>query len=323
MKPIARWPFVLFAVALLAVLALPREARAGSLQIRDEAHVLSPGDAGRLRSAVETAPFDARLVLTTDYAESSDLSLLVASLLTKPDMIAVGVDPTHHHVQVHFGTGSGIPRAAWPAIERAGNGAFHNGAWEAGATAIFRAAASAATAAPGEAAPASTRPPSPVGSGLFLLLGVAAIIGVTAFLFTRRRSPYDPTGGGYGPPPPYGGGGYGPGLSGGGGYGPYGGPGYPPPPMGGGMGALGGGLVGAGLGGLAGYELGKLEGEREERSREIRPLEEQSVGRDDDNYDAGGGGSSWDDAGGDSGGFDGGDGGFDGGGGDSGGGSDF
>ncbi|HXX67153.1 MAG TPA: hypothetical protein VEK07_08225 [Polyangiaceae bacterium] len=314
----ARWPLVLFVVALFAVLALPREARAGSLQIRDEAHVLAPEDAARLRSTVATARFDARLVFTNDYAEAGDLSLMVASLLTKPDTIAVGVDPRHRHVQVHFGTGSGIPRAAWPAIERAGNGAFRNGEWEAGAAAILGAAADATTGASEQAAPVAPRSPNFVGSGLFLLLGIAAIIGVTAFFFARRRSPYDASGGGYGPTPPLGAGGYGPA--------PYAGPGYPAPPVGGGMGPLGGGLIGAGLGGLAGYELGKLEGEREERDREIRPLEGQSVGRDDD-YDAGGGGSGWGDAGGgsdgggDDGGFDGG--GFDGGGGDSGGGSDF
>lgn len=329
MNRIGRWLAVL-AMALFAVMGLSRDARAGSLQIRDEAQVLSPGDVTRLRSAVDAAPFDARLIFTIDYAEAQDLSQVVGSMVNRPDVVAVGVDPHHRHVEVHFGTGSGIPRAAWPAIERAGNAAFRNGQWEAGAAAIFRAASDAVNPGAVEHAPlSSARSPSFVSSGLFLLLGIAAIIGMVAFFFARRRPPYDGPGGGYPSS-----GGYPYGGPGGYGNGPYG-PTYPASPAGG-MGPLGGGLVGAGLGGLAGYELGKLEGEREERDRDIgvdRGIGREDLGRDDvgrdGDYDAGGGGSSWDeggnDPGDDGGGFDGGGdsgGGFDGGG-DSGGGSDF
>ncbi len=309
-------PSVLLAALLLLFASLTvTDARAGTLQIRDEAHALAADDAARLRSVVSDAPFDARLVITRNYPESQELSRYVHSLVAEPDMVVVGVDPEHHHVQVHFGTGSGIPRSAWSDVERAGNDAFRRGDWEGGAAAIFReAAASAKTgAADGRDNPADrtapTAAPRLAGPG-FVLFVVAGIVGIgllAAFLL-RRRGPQLPPGGGpgYGAPP-YGGGGYGYG----GGYGPGAAPG--------GMGPVGGGLIGAGLGGLAGYELGKLEGEREERGRE------QPGGgfRDDDDgrsggggdYDAGGGGSDWDDGGG-GGGFDGGDGG-------GGGGSDF
>lgn len=300
----------LFAIAVFALLAMPHDARAGSLQIRDEAHVLSQGDVARLRSAVESTPFDARALFTTDYPDAQGLSQIVGSLVNHPNVVAVGVDPSHRHVEVHFGVGTGIPRAAWPAIERAGNASFRNGDWEAGTATIFKAASDAVTTSDRGPLP-STHSPSPVGSGLFLLLAIAAIIGVVAFLFVRRRPPYNMDGGGYGGGPPYGGG-YG--------GGPYGGPAYPGPPAGG-MGPVGGGLIGAGLGGLAGYELGKVEGEREEHDREREVEADRTFGRDrDEDYDAGGGGSSWDDGNNDSG-SDGG--GFDGGGGDSGGGSDF
>jgi hypothetical protein len=302
--PASRVPSLLLAALLLLGAAmLAGDARAGNLQIRDESHVLAAGDASRLRTALADAPFDGRLVFTSSYPDSQELGRYLASLLIERDMVVVGVDPEHHHVQVRFGTRSGIRSSAWPGIERAGNDAFRGGDWEGGAAAIFREAARSV-------APEERASPAPSGPG-FVLVVVAGIIGIgliAAFLLRRRgASNYPGAGPGYGAPP------YGSGPVYGGGYG-YGGV----PPQGG-MGPLGGGLIGAGLGGLAGYELGKMEGEREERDREER-WGGGAAGNDDDsgggNFDAGGGGSDWDDGGGG--------GGFDGGGGDGGGGgSDF
>ncbi len=278
-------------MALFVALGFPRRAFAGTLQIRDEAHVLAAGDAERLRAQVRAAPFDARLVFTTDYPDAEDLSRFVGSLIDEPNAVAVGVDPGHRHVQVHFGRGTGIARAEYPAIETAGNGDFRDANWAGGAGAILRTASQSVTGGP-----ASSAQPGPASPGLGSVLVWFLVIGggiAALALFARRRSGYGM--GGY---PGYGGGPYG--------GGPYGG-------QPGGMGPVGGGLIGAGLGGLAGYEIGKMEGEREERDRD-----ERDRGGFDDNrdggFDAGGGGSSWDDGGGDGGSF---------GGGDGGGGSDF
>jgi hypothetical protein len=292
------------AAFIAATIALPGRALAGTLQVRDEAHVLTPEAVSHLRSIVASAPFDARLAFTSEYADKEELSRYVGSLIREPNMIAVGVDPQHRHVEVHFGTGSGIARSEWPSIEGAGNPAFRTGNWEEGAADIFKASERAVTGAPLGDTDRTAQPASRIGSGLVIFLIVIAAVGAFAF-FARRRSGYGGYGSGYGPP------GYGPGPGPGGYSGPYAGPNYGPPP-GQGMGPLGGGLIGAGLGGLAGYELGKMEGEREERDRE-RIVEDRSAP--DDNFDAGGGGSDWGD--------DNGGGGFDGGGGDSGGGSDF
>jgi uncharacterized membrane protein YgcG len=290
---------LLLASALfLALTALAHRAYAGTLQVRDEAHTLSAGDIQRLRSIVGGTPFDARLVVTTEYPQAQDLSRLVGSLVTEPDMVVAGLDPEHRHVQVHFGNGSHIPRGAWPAIEAAGNDAFRHGDWAGGAAAIFRAASGAVTSAPDDGRSTEVARPSLFGPVLLLVI-VAGAIGI-AVHFARRRAMYGS----------YGAQGYGPGPYPPGGYP----PGYPMGPPQGGMGPVGGGLIGAGLGGLAGYELGKLEGEREGRDRDPG-VGGGGASAPDDNFDAGGGGSSWDDGGGG--------GGFDGGGGDSGGGSDF
>jgi hypothetical protein len=296
------------AAFLATVFALPGSAFAGTLQVRDESHVLTPEAVSHLRSIVASAPFDARLAFTSEYAEPEELSRYVGSLIHEPNMIAVGVDPQHRHVQIHYGTGSGIARSEWATIDHAGSPSFHDGRWEDGTAAIFKAAEHSVGTAPMGEPPVvpvpQAAPPSRIGSGLVIFLIVIAAVAAFAF-FGRRRSSYGRYGSGYGPgygPPP------GPGYGGG-----YGGPGYGPPP-GQGMGPVGGGLIGAGLGGIAGYELGKMEGEREERDHD-RVVEERSAP--DDNFDAGGGGDSWGDDNSGGGGFDGG------GGGDSGGGSDF
>ena len=291
------------ALGLLLSASFARTASAGTLQIQDPEHVLSASDSAQLRSVIGSAPFDARLAITSQYADPQELSRYVGSLVREPNLVAVGLDPVHRHVRVHFGEGDAVAKSDWPAIERAGNEAFSHGDWEGGTAAIFQSAARSALARGTQpAAPAASRGPSLFGPGLLLILLIGGL--GLALLFARRRAgvngPY-PNEYGYGPGP-----GYGPGY--GAGYG----PGYAPPP--GGMGPVGGGIIGAGLGGLAGYELGKYEGEREARDRE-----ERSAGDDGGNYDAGGGGSSWGDNG-DNGGGD-----FDGGSGNDsgGGGSDF
>ena len=211
-------------------------------------------------------------------------------------------------MQVRFGDESGVPRAQWADIERAGNDAFRRGDWAGGASAIFQTAARSAAASPlanpdegarsRQVAPvAAEERPSMFGS-TFLVLGILGVVVVGLYFISRRRDGRGGYPSGYGPGP-----GYGPG----GGY--YGG-GYGPPA--GGMGPMGGGLIGAGLGGLAGYELGKASGEREERDRDDRGSygddDRGGGGSNDDDFDAGGGGSSWDDGGGgsDGGGSDGG-----------------
>ena len=281
-------------VAVFLAFAFPRRAFAGTLQVRDEAHVLAGGDANRLRSQLASAPFDARLVFTSDYADANELSRFVGSLVDEPNAIAVGVDPSHRHVQVHFGRGSGIARSEWSAIETAGNGDFGRQLGRRRRRHL-RTASQSVTGAPASSAQPT---PAPTGVGLgSVFLWVLLVGGGVAALafFARRRSGYGVVDG-----PSY------PGYRGG----PYGGAPYGGPSPGG-LGPVGGGMIGAGLGGLAGYELGKLEGEREERDQRVE--RDQGSGFDDDRdrgFDAGGGGSSWDDGGGDGGsGFGGGDGG--------------
>src|SRR5260370_899754 len=226
----SRFLLLLASALFLALVAVAHTAYAGTLQVRDEAHLLSAGDVHKLQSVVSGTPFDARLVVTTEYPQAQDLGRTVGSLVTEPNMVVVGLDPEHRHIQVHFGNGSHISRASWPAIESAGNDAFRHGDWAGGGVAIFRAASAAVADVPGGRSTDAARP-SLFGPVLLLML-VAGAIGI-AVHFARKRATY---GSSYGGGPGYGPGPYPPGAYP---------PGYPMGPPQGGMGPLGGGLIGA------------------------------------------------------------------------------
>jgi hypothetical protein len=155
------------------------EASAGSLVLRDEAQILTPADAAQLKAIVAQAPFDARLVTTTNYADPAGFSRFVGTMVSEPNMVVVGIDPQHHHVEVHFGTASRIPEADWPAVGRAGDDAFERRAWEEGGVDVFRAATRAVSS--------SGRPATPVGLVIMLVVGV--IFAAVLFAVFRRRSP--------------------------------------------------------------------------------------------------------------------------------------
>src|SRR5271166_3018385 len=182
-------PLWVAASLALAALASSGSASARALQVRDEAHVLTPEDVTRLRSEVASAPFDARLVLTTDHSDAQELARYLHQFVSEADMVVVGVDPEHHHVQVRFGAGSHVPQTSWNAIEKSGNDAFHRGDWEGGAAAIFRAASAAVSiGASGPVGSAERAEQAPAGPGLALLV-IGGFVGIAllAAFFLRRR----------------------------------------------------------------------------------------------------------------------------------------
>ncbi len=286
---------LVLAVLSVAVFALFHAglARAGTLQVRDSASLLTASDRSQIEAAASRYPFDVRVLTTSQYPDQAAFSRYVHAQVNEANEVVVGIDPVNHHTQVHFGTGSRVASSQWGTIERAGNGDFKASRWATGVIAILDQAAAAAGGSP--AATPSTSSSSGFAAGgiiVLLLIFILLIVMVIRRLTGGSRPGYGGAG--------YGGAGYGgPGY---GGPGPgYGGPGY----GGGGMGPVGGGLIGAGLGGVAGYELGKMEGEREagrdDAGGGIFDGGSSNDGGGGGSFDAGGGGSSWD-GGGDSGG---------------------
>ena len=312
----------LVALAISVLFALP--ASAGALHTTDDAGLFTPSQLATVRSRAQTYDFDVRLITSSSYASKSDLGNYVHRFVTEPNLVVIGLDPVHHHVSVHFGTGTRIADGDFKAIESAGAASFKDADWAGGVVAILdRAERSVGSGGQRRAAPTGVDPSSgdrraaPIQSGdrggggsLFWILAIVGVVGLLFWMVARRRANGPSQGGGYGPPAGGFGGGGGPPMGGfGGGQPGFGGGGYGAPPQGGS--GIGGKIVSAGLGGLVGYEIGKEVAEghhhRYDDDDDRAPRFHESGGEPRDynaggdsaepgNYDAGGASGDFDDS---------------------------
>src|SRR5690242_6888186 len=108
------------APALVAAsMLLAPVASAGTLQIRDEEHLLSSDDRSTLQQEAAAYPFDVR-VLTSD-AHAGDLEQYVREQAASPNMLVVGIDKEHKKTAVHVGAGTRISHSDVHAIREAGS----------------------------------------------------------------------------------------------------------------------------------------------------------------------------------------------------------
>ena len=277
------------ATTLAACLALAGSASAGTVQVRDDADLLTPAQETQLRASGARYAFDARVLTDSRFSSRADFDRHVASQLAEANMVVVGIDPVHRWSSVHFGTGTRIAADRFAAVENAGDAYFRGSRWDDGFNAILGAAQqSVGSAAAGEAAPGESRGGFPWRYVIFGLLAVGGIaLAARAF---RRAQPALGGGNWNNPAQGYAQGPYG-GPTPGPGYGPNYGPGYGgyAPPGGG----LGTGIAGAALGGLAGYALGNAMANRGEETHGAAASEGNN-----DTWDAGGSASGWDGGGG-------------------------
>jgi hypothetical protein len=313
-RAVTRRILALVVLAFAALFALP--ASAGALHTTDDAGVFTPAQLATVRSRAQSYDFDVRLITNSSYASKSDLGNYLHRLVTEPNIVVLGLDPVHHHVSVHFGTGTRIADSEFKTIESAGFAQFKDSDWTGGVIATLDRAERAVGTGGGRrsttsASPLSTRggEPSSGSGGFGVVLGIVIIAGILGLLFwavARRRTYGGPPAAGYGPPV----GGYGPPV---GGYGPpVAGYGPPGPSYGGGGGSgIGSNIASAGLGGLVGYEIGKEVGEGHHHRYDDEDRAPRRHERDDDpppqwsgggdsaepgNYDAGGASGGWDDS---------------------------
>jgi hypothetical protein len=272
------------ATTLSAVLALGASAAAGTLQVRDDADILTPAQETQLRASGAQYPFDVRVLTDARFTRRDDFDRHVAAQVVRGDMVVVGVDPVHRWSSVHVGTSTRIATARFAAITNAGDAYFRGSRWEEGFGAILGVAQqSVGSAVPGDAAPAAPRASFPWRMVIFGLLAVGGIaLAVRAF-----RSPQRPMdGAGWNRPPAQG-------------YGqpPYGAPPMGPSPLGYGPApgsGIGTGIAGAALGGLAGYALGNAMAHRGDDAPHASAGAEGTP----DTWDGGGSTSGWEDGGG-------------------------
>jgi hypothetical protein len=187
-RAVIRRLVALIALAIAVVFALP--ASAGTLHTSDDAGVFSASQLTAIRKKVDAYDFDVRLATTSSYASKSELGDYVHHFVTEPNIVVIGLDPVHHHVSVHFGTGTGIPDSAFKSIESAGMSSFKDRDWTGGVTAILDRAESSVDhvvvrTVPGRAAPVRTS--SGGGFGLLGLLVIFGFIGFVIWLVVRRR----------------------------------------------------------------------------------------------------------------------------------------
>lgn len=319
--------------AMAAAIVAPSIANAGTLQVRDEAMLLSPSDRASLQSSVAMYPFDVRILTTNAFSDRMSFDRYVGAQVGSPNVVVVAVAPAIRRTSVHFGTGTRIGPQNWRAIEDAGDPFFRSGQWGMGISAIVGRASTFVGTGPaympaqnqynygGTVPPSQYRPTGyrvsttrersgfPIGTVLCLGIGAVMIFGLFALARRAARGATGGYDGGYrspGQPGPFGG-------PGGPGYNPGYGPGYGAP---GGVSPVTAGIAGAAVGGLAGYAIGRAvddHGHTETyTTTTYDPPPSYSSGDSygGSSYDAGGSSSGWDSGGGDSGG-----GGFDGGGG--------
>lgn len=117
----------------------------GTTRIIDHAELLSSADASAITTEALGWPFDAHILVSSSVPRR-DLDAAVSAAVDSPRVVAIGLDPIHHHVVVHFGTGTGIPSSTWDGIAAAGNASFKGQEWAAGIEAIGSRAASSAVA---------------------------------------------------------------------------------------------------------------------------------------------------------------------------------
>src|SRR5690242_15978161 len=149
------------APALVAAsMLLAPVASAGTLQIRDDEHLLSSDDRGTLQQEAASYPFDVR-VLTTE-AHTGDFDRYVSEQGASPNMIVIGIDKEHRHSSVHFGTATRIAPSEFHAIREAGNAGFKSGDFRAGIDGILNRAKEAVGTVPAVVDQPHSSMPAPI-----------------------------------------------------------------------------------------------------------------------------------------------------------------
>lgn len=176
--------------ALLLLLLAP-PCFAGLVHVEDPENRFDASTETSIEALGPSLPFDAVVLVTSKPASVSALDRFVGAHVGAPNLVVVGVDPVNRRSSVHFGTGVGVARSDFKAVEQAGIPAFKKRDWGGGVRAILERASSVrsapavvtTTAAPVTVPerPPVTVPPAPIerkprSSGLEAMIGVFGIL---------------------------------------------------------------------------------------------------------------------------------------------------
>ncbi len=120
---------------VIVALLMAGVASANKVAIKDNANVMSAGQYTSLLAETSRWPFELRVVTNT-YSSKAALEQAVHQCVNSPNVVCVGLDPTHHGVRVHFGTGTGVRPSDFNLIAAAGNSFFKSNDWLGGIESI-------------------------------------------------------------------------------------------------------------------------------------------------------------------------------------------
>lgn len=120
-------------LSLFFTFLLVSPAFAWTTKVQDPAGILSAGEADALRA--KEFPFDVN-VLVGVYPNRQVLDQAVHNCVDGPNLLCVGIDPTHRFSYTHFGSGLNIPTSEFNSIATSGNPYFKNERWADGVISI-------------------------------------------------------------------------------------------------------------------------------------------------------------------------------------------
>lgn len=152
-----------------------------AIQIKDEAGIFSPGDIATLHATAGRWPFEVHVITSTSSTDKAAFEARVGAAVTGPDVVSIGIDPTHRFVIAHFGTETGITPSQWASITSAGNADFKGALWAQGLIKIADRATNAKQAA------LSVQPQTSSHMTLIGFSIAAAFLAVFAFVWWRNK----------------------------------------------------------------------------------------------------------------------------------------
>lgn len=162
-----------------------------AIQIRDEAGLLAPGDLSALQAASARWPFEVHLLTSTSSPNKAAFEARVSAAVDNPNVVAIGLDPTHHNTIVHFGKATGVPASQWSAIYSAGNHDFKGSHWVEGITKIADRTANAKSQAETRTLQPDRPGATSDNTGMWIfggIIGVALVVGLYYWWKAKKQS---------------------------------------------------------------------------------------------------------------------------------------
>jgi hypothetical protein len=164
-----------------------------AIQVRDEAGLFGSSDLPALQTAAGKWPFEVHLLTSTSSPNKAAFESRVSQLIDAPNVVGIGIDPTHHFVVVHFGKETGVPASQWASVTSAGNPDFKEAHWVVGLTRIGDQAVLAKQQAQAITIQPTTSPTETSYTGWWIFGGFVTVFAAVAIYFWwkhRREDEY-------------------------------------------------------------------------------------------------------------------------------------